>query len=44
MHTLSNDYEDRPSYQEDERVPAPEPMSLARRVRDRLVRRSTRDR
>lgn len=44
MHTLSDDYADRPTYPEDERVPQPMPPSLARRVLARLVRRSTRDR
>jgi hypothetical protein len=43
MHTLSDDYEDHPTYPEDERVPEPEPPSLVRRVMNRLVRRSSRD-
>jgi hypothetical protein len=44
MHTLSDDYEDHPTYPEDERVPEPTPPSLLRRVMDRLVRRPSRDR
>jgi hypothetical protein len=42
MHTLSDDYEDHPTYPEDERIPEPEPRSLVRRLLDRLVRRSSR--
>jgi hypothetical protein len=41
MHTLSDDYEDHPTYPEDERVPEPEPRGLVRRVLDRLIRRSS---
>ena len=41
MHTLSDDYTDRPTYPEDERVPEPEPPSRIRRLLDRLLRRSS---
>ena len=41
MHTLSDDYEDHPTYPEDERVPEPMPPSLAGRLLDRLFRRSS---
>jgi hypothetical protein len=44
MRTLSDDYEDPPTYPDDERVPEPRPPSRIRRVFDRLVRRSSRDR
>jgi len=40
MHTLSEDYADRPTYPEDEHVPEPGPPSLVRRLLDRLLRRS----
>jgi hypothetical protein len=42
MHTLSDDYEDHPTYPEDERVPEPAAPSLVRRLLDRPFRRSSR--
>jgi hypothetical protein len=40
MRTLSDEYRDEPAEPEDsERVPEPEPPSLAQRVADRLARR-----
>jgi hypothetical protein len=41
VHTLSDDYADRSTDAEEERVPEPESPSLVRPLLDRLIRRSS---
>jgi hypothetical protein len=44
MRTLSDEYQDLPVDPEDDRVPEPEPPGRIRRLIDRVLRRTQRDR